>query len=492
MRTISNSKVNDKYVLVLKENGNHSLVVEEHPIEDIDYIETEINAVVENPEKTLYDLYSKANRHLDYNKTYSLCYPYEYDNAYINEASSPERITVDTYKKELEQFRNSVTHTNRYKNMDSKSQKEYLDKCISDYIEKHYKHEYFKKKEYASQAIRFIKCQYLSRILEGVENDPTTRMFSTDSIGWTSFKYSVSDDVQVIVSTNFLYGVAAYFHLAVKYKDMMLIPYSDLVNYYYANMQDLISYTRSYVPQRDSWYFALNYVANFVNESRANPNAFIRKYVLSEIEEMMKGLRATIKNPGEMLSAIKDKKQDYISMRVIRPFEVNDERFFSVMPSEAVSVFKAEKISGALMFLESLDQIKTLCPEVIPVMEEVIVMNKSIEPEILKTLESIVESLKPLESELKTAEKERGKLSRRIEVIEKHIKPSLAKITTSFEREAILEEYAKNHPEYVELKEELRKKLDEIDELVSQIRSRKRFKERMEVCLERIKTKCVA
>ena len=272
----------------------------------------------------------------------------------------------------------------------------------------------------------------------------------------------------------------------------MLIPYSDLVNYYYANMQDLISYTRSYIPQRDSWHFALQYVANFVNESRKNPDAFIRKYVLSEIEEMMKGLRSTIGNPREMLSKIKDKKNNYISMRVIRPFEMNDERFFSVMPSEAVSVFKAEKVTGALLFLDSLEQIKTLCPEVIPVMEEVIVMNQSLEPEIVNTLKSIEESLKPLNADLKVAEKEMNNLKRRIDIIEKNIRPSLSKVSTYSERKAILDEYAKNHPEYVKLQDMLNVKRDEIDDLESEIRSRTRFKDRIEVCLERIKTKCVA
>lgn len=492
MKTVSNSKVNDKYVLVLKEDENQSLYIEEKPIEDIDYIETEIDAVVENPEKTLYDLYCKANRYLDYKTTYNLCYPYEYYNSYIKEASSPERVTVDTYRKELEAFRNSVINTNRYKFMDSSYQKEFIDNCISNYIEKHNKLEYINKKEYALKAIRFLKCQNLSRVLEEVENNPSTKMFSTESIGWTTFTYSVSEDVQVIVKTNFLYGSASYFHLSVKYKDMMLIPYSDLVNYYYANMQDLISYTRSYIPQRDSWHFALQYVANFVNESRKNPDAFIRKYVLSEIEEMMKGLRSTIGNPREMLSKIKDKKNNYISMRVIRPFEMNDERFFSVMPSEAVSVFKAEKVTGALLFLDSLEQIKTLCPEVIPVMEEVIVMNQSLEPEIVNTLKSIEESLKPLNADLKVAEKEMNNLKRRIDIIEKNIRPSLSKVSTYSERKAILDEYAKNHPEYVKLQDMLNVKRDEIDDLESEIRSRTRFKDRIEVCLERIKTKCVA
>ena len=38
---------------------------------------------------------------------------------------------------------------------------------------------------------------------------------------------------------------------------MILIPYSDLVHYYYANMKNLISYTRSYARRCESWKYAL-------------------------------------------------------------------------------------------------------------------------------------------------------------------------------------------------------------------------------------------
>ena len=156
-------------------------------------------------------------------------------------------------------------------------------------------------------------------------------MYSSDNIGWTTFHYQIDKDIQVEVRTNFGYGCSAYFYLAVKYKDFMLIPYSDLVHYYYADMKDFVSYTRSYACQRESWRYALDFVADFVNRSRTSPIDFVKEFIQSEVREMMEGLRATIKHPEEILNKVKDKHAEYISVRVIRPFEPYDQEIYEMM-----------------------------------------------------------------------------------------------------------------------------------------------------------------
>lgn len=491
MKTVSNSEVNNKYVLVLKEDANNNLSVQEQPVCSSDILITEIRAIVDNPNKTVWDLYSKVEQYFDSSVDFNLCFPYEYNDSFIDSAKCPDRVGYYSHYDLMKKHREEILKSYKYRNLDDEHKKPYLDKQMSDYQEKLNKEELSKKSEYAESAIRFIQCYNLEKTLSKIKEDHSVKMFSSDNIGWTTFTYPVSDDIQVMVKTNFGYGSAAYLFLAVKYKDMVLIPYSDLVHYYYANMKNLISYTRSYARRRESWKYALSYVAEFVNQSKEAPEQFIRQNVLTEVSEMMKGLRAILKNPNEILERIKDSQVEYINMNVVRPFMDEDVRLFSMMPTESVSVFKAEKISGALMFMNSLEQIKDLCPETEQVISEIVEMNQQIKPEIVSTIDSINEGLKPLELKLARLNKDMERLDKIIDYHSTQIY-KLTKNKTLSESKEIREKYENIHPNYKEAKNKKWDLSEEIGEQETLIRRRKRLKERMETCLSRITSKKAA
>ena len=478
-------------MLVLKEDANKNLSVQEQPVCSTDILITEIRAIVDNPNKTVWDLYSKVERYFDSNADFNLCFPYEYNDSFIYSAKCPDRVGYYSHYDMMKKHRDEIMESYKYKNLDDECKKSYLDKQLSNYQEKLNKEELSKKKAYAESAIRFIQCYNLEKTLSQIKEDHSVKMFSSDYLGWTTFTDPVSDDIQVMVKTNFGYGSAAYLFLAVKYKDMVLIPYSDLVHYYYANMKNLISYTRSYARRRESWKYALSYVADFVNQSKESPEQFIRQYVLTEINEMIKGLREIIKHPDEILEHIKYSHVGYINMNVVRPFMDEDERMFAMMPNESISVFKAEKLSGALLFLESLEQIKDLCPETEQVMAEIKEMNFQIKPEVIATIDSITEDLKPLESELSSLNKRMDKLERIID-FHTQIINNKTKGKTWSEAKKIREEYEKKHPNYVDTCNRKKELYEEISELEILVRRRKRLKERMETCLSRIETKMAA
>lgn len=485
MRIVSNSEVNNKYVLVLKEDQNKNLSVQEQPIKSSDVLIAEVQAIVDNPNKTVWDLYSKVERYLNPKIGYSLCFPYEYNDSFIDAAMCPEVVKYYSHYDLMKKRREAILRSNNYTKLKEEYKDSYLEKLLSSYEDKLKQEEQSKKKEYADVALRFILCSNLEETLSKIRGDKTIKMYSSDNLGWTTFTYTVSDDIQVMVKTNFGYGSAAYLFLVVKYKDMVLIPYSDLVHYYYANMKNLVSYTRSYARRRESWKYALSYVADFVNQSKESPEQFIRQYVLAEINEMMKGLREIMKKPGEIMEHIKDSKVDYINMNVIRPFMLEDENLFAMMPSESVSVFKAEKISGALLFLNSLNQIKDLCPETIQVINEVREMNQQIKPEVKTTIKSIQDDLKPLEEDLNEKNKESDKLSKILDYHQSKINKLIGD-KSKLDADEIREKYKKEHPGYMEAYNKWRELFDEISNLQVLVRRRKRLKERMEVCLERI------
>lgn len=386
---MSENNINKEFVLALKEDETRKVSITEHLIESSEIIETELNAIVENPNKTLWDIFSTANKYLDYKKEpYNLCHPYEYNASYINAAYCPKEVDYDEYKSKKENFIEILKKqiSQNWEETETGISDTELKEKITDYEKK-------LKRQFAKSAIRYIKCQRLEHALSQVKNDPSTKMYSTDTIGWSTFKHQSSADIEVIVKTNFCYGNSAYFYLLIKYKDILIVPYSDLVHYYYADMKHLISYTRYYTCKRSSWRAAMEFVEGFVNGTIENPEKYLRNFVLSEIEEMMKVLRKTIINPSEILDKIKYNKPDYISMNVIRPFNLTDKGLFKVIPKELTSVFKAEKISGALLFIEGFKKIESLCPELTPVMQELREMNLGIKSEVDDTLISIKQSI---------------------------------------------------------------------------------------------------
>lgn len=485
MKTISNSEVNDKFVLLLTENTEGLLGVREHPIKNADQILSIIESVVEDPQKTLYDLYSILYYYFDSKVVNNFCYPYEYDNAFVEPANCPPKVERYSYNELINSKYMEIVNSNRYKRMDDIKKQVYINETISALKNKIASRERKLKNDYAQIAIRHIKCINLNRALEEVERDRSVRMFSSDSIGWTTFVYAVSRDVHVSVKTNFGYGSSAYFCLAVKYKDLVLIPYSFLVHYYYANMKNLISYTRSYSCRRDSWRFALNFVADFVNESKNEPEKFVRDKILSEVFEMIKGLRATIDNPEEIMMKIKNVQEEYISIKVIRPFMNEDQKIYESMPTELVSVFKAEKVSGALLFLDSLKLVIDLCPEVKSIIDEVVEMNNSIISEVENVLNSINKDLRPLEIKQDKNIAKLETLEKQIEVHEKRINQLIEKNPLS-DKDRIKEDYIKKNSIY---KQKIEKRKDlflEISKLGKLIKRRKRLRKRMTACLERI------
>ena len=450
MEEKSKSEINRKYVLVLWEDVNrHLFTIKEHIVDSSDVVVSEIMEIVENPRKSLRDLYSQIRCYLDRNTNYQLCFPYEYNSSFIEPAYCPEEIPSDTPNYGFVGFNSDI--------------------------------ERGRKKKYATQVIRYIRCKKLCQAFAEVKDDSQIKMYSSDSIGWTTFKYSISDDIHVMVKTNFAYGSSSYFYLAVKYKDMVLIPYSDLVHYYYANMKDFISYTRSYACKRDSWRYALKYVADFVNASRNSPEEFIRTYVLSEVMDMMKGLRATIDRPKEVLEKVKDYRTSYFSMKVIRPFYPEDQCVYEMLPIESVAVFKAEKVSGALMFLDSLDYIKFLCPEVRE-------MNVGIRTEVEAIINRITNDLIPLEKEQKENKRQFDKIEKRILPYDKILYRLIQ--NTKLTGKEVKDNYMAKHPNYVKLLKERDVMQSRISDLNTIILRRKTLLNRMNVCLNRINEKC--
>lgn len=342
------SQLNEKYVLTLVENKDTTLSVKKMDIPGSEVPIAELEAMVDNPNRTVYDMssyfYSAISPKI---KGFAFCYPSEYNDSYIDQRSVPEEISYADYVNGIKEIETAFNNKHRFSKESKEALRLKLEEEIKDANQA-------AKKKYFKKAAIFIKCLRLSETVKKIREHGEIKLYSRDTVGYSTYTHIINDDITVELRTNFGYGSAAYFNLAVKYKNIVILPYSYLVHNYYANMKSLMACTRAYRPLRESWESSIAFIADFVNQSIADPRKFIGEYVIREIEEMMKGLRAIMDNPAEVQSRIKDSTSSEIRLSVIRPFNKDEFVMMETIADELTTLFKAEKITGGLLFIESL------------------------------------------------------------------------------------------------------------------------------------------
>lgn len=188
-----------------------------------------------------------------------------------------------------------------------------------------------------------IAYRILPAMLEDLSNDlhkdNTVLAYSHRRVGWASPAFNLNDDIRVVYLTNFGYGSASYFFLQIYYKGIGILLYSHWVHYRKASSSEIIRYTRRYHLDNEEWLKTMSFTADVYNDAVDNPESFVQKNILNEVEEMVSGL--------EMIN----KANRYCVQ----------ESFFNsnsiIIEGDNLIRFKGEKISGALDFL---DQLQTL------------------------------------------------------------------------------------------------------------------------------------
>ena len=472
------SQVNEKYVLALVENSDTTLSVRRMEIPSSEVPIAELEAMVDNSNRTVYDMssyfYSVFPPKV---KAFVFCYPSEYNDSYIDKRSVPEEVSYADYVKGIKERETTFNAKHRF----SKESVEVLKlKLDNEIIEDNHS----AKKKYLNKASIYIKCLRLSETVKKIKEHNEIKLYSRDVVGYSTYTHKINDDITVGLRTNFGYGSAAYFNLAVKYKDIVILPYSYLVHYYYANMKSLMACTRAYRPLRESWEASIDFIADFVNQSIDNPKKFVSEYVIKEVEEMMKGLRAIMDNPAEVQSRIKDSTSSEIRLSVIRPFNKDEFVMMETMADELTTLFKAEKITGALLFVESLRQLQEVCGDMSALIDEILSMNKGVKPEISPVLKSVrltIETLKreemKLERQIKFKENRKLYFDKRKERLQ-------AKMTFA-EKIAHDKIFREKNPLFVKLEEEINELNQKVYNLQDKIWKHERVEERLTVCLKR-------
>lgn len=473
------SEVNLKFVLGLEEQPDKTLQMVKIDIPQSNDIIKDLESMQEDPNKNLYDMSSYFyNNVRPFEVCYNYCTPEEYNKTHLNgtEIIAPKYIAYWEYREVDTERRNTLGRwIFNNKNL-SEQEKE---KKWNEYI---HELDYDLKKKYCSKAKKYILCMNLDSAIKEITSNTNIKIHSFDTIGFNQVIYNIDENVKVWIGTNFGYGNSSYFYLTIKYKDIILIPYSDLVHFYYANMKSLIAHTKSYSCQRDSWIGLMDYVSEFVNNSRQFPERFVRDYVLNEIQIMMKGLRNIIKNPEEVFEQISTINQGNVRFTTLRPFTENEFKIYKTNKKEITSVFKIEKITGALYFIENLKSFKEICFDIGKVIDEIIELNQSIAPELPPVLESIEESIKPRCKDLEVIKIELKIKEARFEKLERKLDWRLSYCKSDKDQQDCKRRFNEQYPQYELLSKEVSDLNNKYYSLERYIKRREELHERITEC----------
>lgn len=417
--------INKDYIGVIREK-NGLLCYCEVTIPQEDVLITEIDAMKRNDNRTLMDVQQRFVRAYPPEcikaRYYNYLYPSSYKSAYVNGAAYPKLFTYDEYKKALskkesylrnkylksEEAKKSLALIRNYSESDYQKKIAELEGKIAEEVK-----EYRKNLRMGFNYKPFIYAHNYKIKLREIKQQDDVRMYSTDQIGWKEFEYKVNEDITIYMKTNFGYGSASYFFCNLKYKDINILPYSAVVEYYYVQWTDLIRFTRQYEEDRESWNQVFDFVVETANLAKNAPEQFVKKWILNELDEMLEGLERIVTSSKKVVEDyIKEQKKtiEIGYYKLVRNCSTRDILEYEVLPNEKIMAIKAEKITGSLLLLDNLRKLEDISSVVNEYISKIEGLNRDIKPEIeayIIHLESdiskIVQTLNQVQKELNYA-----------------------------------------------------------------------------------------
>mgnify|MGYP003292704715 CR=1 FL=1 len=491
------STANKDYIGIIKNlNGCVKFVKEE--IQQKTALVNDLKAMVENPNRTIFDLKSRMDSEFvpSARNSVNYIYPYSYSDAYVCGVSYPKTPSYDEYKTEMDKMREDLTskYEDMYKSMKEESLQEFnakVKECVESEIEGVVCN---RKKIFYSDCTRFCQAYSYATLLRELKNDPDVKMWSTDTVGWTNLSYQITDDIKINIYTNFGYGSSSYFYLGLTYKGIDILPYNMFVTYYYADRRDIARYTRLYAANRDSWDYAFDFVETVAGKAAEGDESFAAEYVLKEVQEMLSGLRSILDNPKDYFDthiACKNGEVDshYLTVHNMNRNEINT---YMAYPHEMIDVFQAEKISGALAFVEKITALEPIYDQAIAAADKIRDMARKFVPQLENNIARIATDVERLQAEV-------DELSHQIQTLDLDIEPHTAEIDALYEkklgevevgktvyRSDIERDYSNIHPEYAALVMKRYGKLAERSKVGNEKSNRKAFLSSLEQCRKEI------
>lgn len=476
------STVNVDHINVIKENDGRvsfeSIIIPKDVV-----LLAELKAMVDNPNRTVLDMQNRMSLCFKVNnrRGYSYIHPYGYSSSYVDGAVYPKEMTSTEYNEKVAKIEDEL----KAKNFSPDVYKEKLSKSIREI-----------KADYLRDASRYLDAFSYYMQVAALRDDASVKMYSTETIGWSSFRFDISEDVQISVLSNFGFGWSSYFLVNLTYKGIDILPYSYWVKYYNADKESLMRCTRNYDPDRKSWNTAFDFVQDVSNKAKDDECAFVNEFVLNEVQEMMRGLRQIMKMPMKYLTESYELRSHRPESNIIGIWHGSDDfgEGYDVYKKELAMAVMAEKITGAIDFLGNLRQFAAILPQLNDSIDEIKKMSVDIVPQLVKAIEEIQTEIQVRTSclNIKEAEYEvvKSKLKTHEDIIDKmyHDAKQLQEGLSEAERRVISRytyesKYREENAEYVSLCKRQAEMSSEISKMRSDINRRDGFKGRLAKCV---------
>ena len=276
------------------------------------------------------------------------------------------------------------------------------------------------------------------------------------------------------------------------YKGIDILPYSAYIYYYNADIVEIMRCTRQYSTRdRDSWNTSLDFVVETANLAKEKPEKFINEFILNEIKEMYAGLVNYMNNPDTELEKFINRghelKNGLWNMTSRRLTLSVDEAEYKLYKNEMSTVFKAEKITGALSFLEKLKTLTPHFPQIQNYIDGINNLNNKLRPEIEEMMENIQSDIDRITRELEAEEKYLIELKDKIRPYAENL-DEILKGKNAEEIKELTQSFKYENPDFAELDEEKDKQERKISTLKSDKQGRTKLFNRLEDCAGRIES----
>lgn len=212
-------------------------------------------------------------------------------------------------------------------------------------------------------------------------------LYSHRKLGWNFPEYIFNENFSAGIETNFGFGNSSFFYVILKYKGLKIIPYLRLVEYPYANEFHFCYYTEKFELFPFEWDPAIQYCLDSFSLALNDEVRFINEFIISQAQGMVERLEFILRNEEFQFRSMDGSyyKSSYSGPQLV--------------------AFRAEKISHALLYIESIREFElTLNANLYS--DKIIPINKKLYPILVKEIENYEKELIVLEAHKKIAEKE--------------------------------------------------------------------------------------
>ena len=343
-------QINIDYIGVVRKEGENYLY-EEHEITANQELIDKLQAIAEDDTKSILDM--QACMHGAFGDApkpiHSVALPENYNTPFVLPAKYPDFVSEEQYDNECQKVAESV--------------------CEEDAPEELKEHNRERKEEFLATALRYIYATDFATAGAEIMKDKSVVLYSHDRLGWKGWKYSPSEDIEIVLNTNFGMGISSYTTLDIKYKGRKPTSYSPLVQHYKADAYALGMNTRTYNAERDNWSTLLHLICDICQRAQLNSNDLVEKWVKNDVDIFIGGLKEIVADPSGVLATMHENPLKVGCLFGVRNMLQKDCDMLERYPMESAELFKANKLTEALSFVESLREWMDIYPLVAEVAE---------------------------------------------------------------------------------------------------------------------------